>query len=52
MQHLALPNNGGAPASNIKKSKDFDDSKAQLLKDTLNSGKVLPQSDGKANVDS
>jgi hypothetical protein len=52
LQHLAVPNNGSAPASTIKKSKDFDDSKSQLLKDTLNSGKVNPQSDAKANVDS
>ena len=47
MQHMASPNNlNGQP---VKKSKDFDDSKSQLL-----SGKVHPLSDGnaggKANV--
>jgi hypothetical protein len=53
MQHLGNPNNGLPPISNIKKSKDFDDSRSTLLKEAISGGKVHPLSDNKvANVES
>ena len=53
MQHLGNPNNGQPPPSSTRKSKDFNDSKATLLKETISGGKIHPLSDNKApNIES